>query len=178
METPEVAVSDSMHELAADAAARSAYAAAIRLLARREHSRAELRRKLHAKGHAQACIDAAIDKAADAGQQYDARFAESFVRDRLQRGQGARKIRADLRARGVDGDAACAALPTDDAFWHDRARAALAKRFGPAPPASAAEWAKQARFLAARGFPESIARRAVAPQGAASAADADFRAEL
>lgn len=162
-----------MHELAADAAARSAYDAAIRLLARREHSRAELRRKLRAKGHAQACIDAAIGKAADAGQQSDCRFAECFVRDRLQRGQGARKIRADLRARGIDDDDARAAIPTGDAFWEERACAALAKRFGPAPPATASEWAKRARFLIARGFPESTARRAAAPEGAESTANAD-----
>ncbi len=136
-----------------------AYQAGIRYLARREHSRAELRRKLAGKGFAEPAVDAALGRLADAGLQSDERFAENFVRSALRRGQGAVKIRAALRQRGVDEDIAAALLDLGDAFWWQQAAAAIAKRFGSDAPADRREWAKRARFLAGRGFSADIAGR-------------------
>ena len=77
-------------------------AQAVRLLARREHSQVELARKLEAKGHDSDVAKQVVTELACQGLQSDRRFVEAFVRSRLGRGQGERKIRADLYARGID----------------------------------------------------------------------------
>ena len=60
-------------------------ARAVRLLARREHSRAELRQKLRLKHRNEAplsdeLLDAVLDKLVEDGYQSDKRFAELLVR--------------------------------------------------------------------------------------------------
>ena len=137
------------------------YVAAVRLLARREHSRLELRRKLLARGHSAEVVESTLTRLAEDGHQSDARFAESFVRSRMARGQGLLKIGAGLRERGVDDGIAATLLQLGDAEWGRLATAALRKRFGDAPAAGRAEWAKRVRFLAGRGFSSDIARRAL-----------------
>lgn len=140
----------------------SARAQAIRLLARRDHSRKELCAKLRARGHAMPAIDTAVAELADAGLQSDSRFVEGFVRSALARGQGEIKIRAALRQRGIDDDMATPHLELDDAQWRELAAAALAKRFGTALAEDRAKLAQRLRFLAQRGFPFEVAMRTVA----------------
>ena len=132
-----------------------ARAQAIRLLARREHSRRELCGKLTRRGHALEVAEIVVDELAEQGLQSEARFVEVFVRTALARGQGPLKIRAGLRARGVDGGLAEGALDsaTD---WDALARAALSKRFGEGPAQGRSEWGRRARFLAGRGFPSDV----------------------
>ena len=147
-------------------ATQEARAHATRLLARREHSRRELCAKLAARGYEVHAIDAALAELASRGLQSDARFVEGFVRSALARGQGERKIRAGLRQRGIDDGLASPHLALDDAQWGERAAKALCKRFGAAPPGDCAERARQARFLAGRGFPSAVALRAIAARPA------------
>ena len=130
--------------------------AAVRLLARREHSRRELERKLGQRGHAHELIDDVVDGLVAAGLQSDERFTESFVRSAIARGQGPLKIRARLTERGIDDAMVSAALDRDGDWWK-LASSAVAKRFGPTPPADRSAWAKRARFLAGRGFPSDVA---------------------
>jgi regulatory protein len=80
----------------------------------------------------------------------DERFASAIARSRSQRFGDAR-IRYDLRKFGVADDVSAAALSTLSETEVSRADAVRSKRFA-ALPASAAERAKQARFLQARGF--------------------------
>jgi len=126
---------------------------AIALLARRDHSRAELARKLQAQVAPEddaAELDRVLDRLQADGKLSDGRFAASFVRQRAER-FGATRIRHDLRARGVSAELSTQLtqdLRTQEA---DRLRALWSKRFGHAP-ADARQWAKQARFLAQRGF--------------------------
>ena len=134
--------------------------AAVRLLARREHSRRELERKLGQRGHPRDLIEDVVDGLANAGMQSDERFAESFVRSAVARGQGPLKLRARLRECGVEDTLASAAID-GDFDWRALASAAVAKRFGPAPPVNRADWAKRARFLASRGFSSDIAASAI-----------------
>ena len=134
---------------------------AVRLLARREHSRLELRRKLASRGHAPRAAEAALAGLAEGGLQSDERFAASYVRTALERGHGMHKIRAGLRQRGIEPALANDALDLDAEAWQQRAAAAVRKRFGDAPPETAAEWAKRARFLAGRGFGAAVAAAAV-----------------
>jgi len=123
---------------------------AIRLLARREHTRAELAQKLAPHGTAEE-IASVLTELARAGLQSDARFAESYVKSQASR-LGLARLRQTLRSRGVAAELIetqleSAELPDEMA----RAAAVWTKKFS-APAADAREWAKQARFLQGRGF--------------------------
>ena len=77
-------------------------AAAVDLLARREHSEAELRRKLRRKGFHRGACDHALTVMADRGYQSDRRFAQAWLRQRM-RGKGVsrRAALAALADKGV-----------------------------------------------------------------------------
>lgn len=123
---------------------------ALDLLARREHSRLELERKLTSRDHADALVGAVLDELEAEGLLADARFAAEFIRTRVTRGQGPLRIRAELRQRGVtDYEAALQSAGCD---WVRLARAARVRRFGDETAESYREKARQARFLAQRGF--------------------------
>ncbi len=134
---------------------------AVRLLARREHSTDELRRKLKRRGYGQTTIDEVVSRLSKAESVSDARFAESFVRVRSERGQGPLRIRAELRDRGVTDVLVEEVLTTTSEFWLERANRARTKRFGAAVPATRDAWNRQARFLAQRGFPADLIYRAL-----------------
>ncbi|HTY03003.1 MAG TPA: recombination regulator RecX [Rhodocyclaceae bacterium] len=127
---------------------------ALRLLARREHSRAELKRKLATHGTDEDIANV-LTQLETEGLLSDARAAAAFVRTRANR-FGAARLRQDLRRRGLDPDLATAA--TDQGDELQRARAVWAKKFGSAPT-DAREWAQQARFLQGRGFAVEVIRK-------------------
>ena len=135
--------------------------AAVRLLARREHTKEELRRKLTRRGHPQACVESVVAALDDASYVSDARFAEGFVRVRAERGQGPLRIRAELRERGVADALADEVLTETGEYWLGRAQAARRKRFGAAVPTDRGDWNRQARFLAQRGYPSDLIFRAL-----------------
>ena len=91
------------------------------------------------------------------------RFTEQYVASRLDRGHGPRRIREELRRRGIDAAAAGEALGRDDRFWSGQASRARSKRFGEAMPADYREWVRQARFLERRGFTTEQIRSALGP---------------
>ncbi len=136
--------------------------AAIRLLARREHSTDELRRKLKRRGYGAQTIDEVVTTLRSSESVSDARFAESFARVRSERGQGPLRIRAELRERGVTDVLVDEVLTTTSEYWLSAgATEPSCKRFGEAPPATRDEWNRQARFLAQRGFPADLIYRAL-----------------
>ena len=137
--------------------------AAVRLLARREHSRLELARKLASRGHPDGLIEEIVGDLARAGLQSDDRFAQAFVRSALDRGHGPLKIRAGLTQRGVDSDTADFDLDAEE--WSERAASALRKRFGLAPVENRADWARRARFLTGRGFPSDVVAKVLDSSG-------------
>ncbi|MGC9456409.1 MAG: regulatory protein RecX [Halothiobacillaceae bacterium] len=136
---------------------------AIRLLARREHGRAELARKLRDRGHECEQVDAALDELQARDWLSDQRYAESFLRSRLEKRQGPLKIRSDLRAGGVADEIIEQVLAEQEIDWLELARAQLLRRFGAAPPPDARERARRFRHLQARGFPGDVARQALDP---------------
>lgn len=152
---------------------------ALTLLARREHSRRELVDKLRARRDAReidpARIEAVVAELADAGLQSDARCAEMLVRSRIERGQGPLRVRADLRDAGIAAELAETLLEAEDDGWPDRLRALAERRFGPEPPEDVRAWGRRARFLASRGFPESMVRDVLGdvPYAASARAAAD-----
>ncbi|GAB2780093.1 recombination regulator RecX [Halomonas shantousis] len=133
---------------------------AIRLLGRREYSRAELMTRLRARGHESVAINEALDALAEQGLQSDTRFAEVFVRSRIMRGQGPVKIRAELGARGIDSSLIAMSLEAVEVDWQQLACETLARRFD-GPGQGPRERARRERFLAGRGFDFSQVRYAL-----------------
>jgi len=134
---------------------------ALRWLAQREHSRHELRDKLLRASGGEvdtAEVEALLDQLAARGQLSDQRFVESRVHTRQAR-FGNRRIEQELRQRGVlpDADLRRQLRATELA----RAREVWRKKFG-GTAGDAAGRARQARFLAARGFSAEVVRKVVA----------------
>jgi regulatory protein len=130
---------------------------AIRLLARREHTRVELARKLAGLGTPEE-IEAVLADMEASQLQSDNRTAENYLRSNASR-LGTSRLRHTLKTRGVapemiEDQLAQADLPNEI----ERARAAWSRKFS-AAPADAKEWARQARFLQSRGFAGDIVRK-------------------
>ena len=138
---------------------------ALRLLARREHSRAELERKLAPQvddtpeASAAERIRAALDELAARGLLSDQRTAESVLRSQGAR-HGSRRLEQTLRAKGLDAELVTATLQQARTTELERAREVWRRRFGSAPT-DPAERARQMRFLAGRGFEPEVIRRVV-----------------
>jgi regulatory protein len=132
--------------------AKAVEAAAVRLLARREHSTEELRRKLLTKGYPAETIGPVIEKLAGKRLVSDERFVASFVHHHARRGQGPVRIRAELRQQGIPDSHVEEALRSADIDWAQLAREVRRRRFGATAPRALGERAKQARFLQYRGF--------------------------
>lgn len=158
-------------------AAPSLKARALQLLAQREHSAAELRRKLldHALDKlgaampeaepgrrarapgagAEAEVEALLAWLQQHGHLSDTRFVESRLRARAPR-YGNLRLRSELARHGVSPSPEEAEALAASEFA--RARGVWERKFG-AAPADAAGRARQARFLAGRGFTPDVIRR-------------------
>ncbi len=134
---------------------------ALRLLARREHSVCELRAKLARRGQDGGAVDAVLAELVAEGLLSDARFAEAYVRARVDRGYGPLRIRAELAERGVAEPLVQAALAAAEVDWAALAARVRQRRFGAAPPRDWPERARQMRFLQGRGYPQSLVRACV-----------------
>jgi regulatory protein len=160
-------------------AQRSLRARALQWLSQREQSRSELRRKLmpHAVAEAAAAaesggpptelapaarVDALLDWLEAHKYLSQERFVESRVHARASR-FGNLRIRQELQQHQVALSSEAAQALRDSEL--ERARAVLARKFS-APPAGMAERAKQARFLAGRGFSPEVIARALRRDGA------------
>lgn len=130
---------------------------ALRLLARREHSRAELERKLAAHASEPGELAQALDELSALGLINEDRVAASLLHRRAPR-LGAARVLQEMKARGLGAAALADAAAQLRETELERARAVWQKKFG-APAASLAERAKQARFLASRGFSGDVVRR-------------------
>ena len=135
--------------------------AALKRLARREHSRFELEEKLSALGTAEE-IAAVLDHLEQTGLLSDERMTAAYLSSHAAR-QGTMKLRHTLRSKGIAAeliDAGLAAagetLPSEEA----RALAVWRRKFAHTP-VDAREWAKQARFLESRGFSSDAIRKAL-----------------
>jgi regulatory protein len=129
-----------------------ARATALDLLARREHSEQELAQKLAVRGIDGGLVKTTIAALVAEGLLSNARYAESFIHSRFQRGQGPQKIRAELRAHGVDDGMIDSGLAGYEARWQESIEQVRMKKFGPLRPDSLRERNRQTRFLLQRGF--------------------------
>ncbi|AWU99276.1 recombination regulator RecX [Burkholderia sp. JP2-270] len=129
---------------------RSLKGRALGYLSRREYSRTELARKLAPYVGEDESVEPVLDALEKEGWLSDARFAESLVHRRASR-VGVARIVSELKRHAV-GDTLVEEVNAQlrETEWA-RAQAVWRKKFG-ALPQTPAERAKQARFLAARGF--------------------------
>jgi regulatory protein len=132
---------------------------ALRLLARREHSRTELARKLAQAGFADHDIDPLLDEFEEKNWLSDRRFAESWIADHRAK-SGSVKLAYELRQRGVSDEIIGAVLNENRDSEAERAREVWRKKFS-MPPADAADRARQIRFMQTRGFTLDVIRQAL-----------------
>lgn len=133
---------------------------ALKLLARREHSRLELWRKLEKAAESADLLAQVLDELASEDWQSDERFAESFSRQRIEAGYGPLRIRSELEQRGVSGDSqALSTLADDD--WVSMALEQRQRRFGADAPRDWKDKGRQGRFLAQRGYSRSQVEKAL-----------------
>ena len=136
-------------------------AAAVRLLARREHSTGELRRKLLSRGHTASAIEPVLDKLSGKKLVSDDRYVASFVHHHARRGQGPIRIRAELRQQGIPDERIEQELQAGGTDWRGLAGEVRRRKFGAGLPKALSERAKQARFLQYRGFDADQIRAAL-----------------
>ena len=135
-------------------------ARALRLLARREHTRQELEGKLSPHAGSSEDLKGLLAGLKQKNQLSEERFAEERAR-RLSRKYGAARIRQDLKAKGVSEELIERVSPADEL---ERARAILERKYR-VPATSREERAKRMRFLQSRGFSSEIIFKLLSARG-------------
>ncbi|MDQ7010324.1 MAG: regulatory protein RecX, partial [Mariprofundaceae bacterium] len=129
---------------------QQAYDDAVRLLSRREYCEAEMRARLHAREYSSACIAEVLQSLKQNDYLNERRFAESFLRMRLARGDSLWLATAKARQRGVAEDVLDAVVDAlGKAFDAEAACATLLNRRDPAGRRFEDEktWRRHARYL-------------------------------
>ncbi len=135
---------------------------ALRLLTRRDHSRAELIGKLKRKGFSEAPIARVIEECRQYSYLDDERYAHQLVRQMLERGYGRRRIHQSMSAKGLDGDLSARVLESHctDQAQTEQCRQVLRKKLAATRPDGRGKSLESRlyRFLLGRGFPPEIIR--------------------
>jgi regulatory protein len=132
---------------------------ALRLLSQREHSRTELERKLSPHEEVPGELAKALDELQARDFINDGRAVDSVVNRRSGK-LGSARIKQELAAKGLSGEAVAEAMANLKDSELSRAKEVWRKKFGSAPQ-DPQEKAKQMRFLLSRGFPSEVVRRTV-----------------
>ena len=130
---------------------------ALRYLAAREYSRLELANKLQKYEEIEGELTTALDELEAKGFISEARVVASTLHQKAPR-FGAARVLHDLKAKGVDSAKLAEAASSLKDTEFDRALTVWQRKFD-APFANPNEYAKQARFLAARGFAGEVVGR-------------------
>jgi len=125
-------------------------ARALRLLARREHSRLELQRKLAPHAQDPDELENLIADLVRRGWLSEQRVVEQLIHARRAK-FGSQRIRQQLLEKGVAEELVAQALPQLRDGDVEAARALWQRKFGKLPR-DTAERAKQVRFMQSRGF--------------------------
>jgi regulatory protein len=134
--------------------ARSLKGRALQLLSQREHSRAELERKLATHEEVPGELVKALDELQARDFINDDRVIESVINHRSSK-FGVARLKQELAAKGLSGEAVSGALAVLKDSELERAQAVWLKKFGQ-PAQDPRERAKQARFLLTRGFSADV----------------------
>ena len=135
---------------------------AIALLAIQEQARRGLAKKLclrfFAPGDAE-LVEAVLDELENQKYLSDERYAIARLHTRSLR-YGDRRLREELRHKGLDSELIDNAMGTIEKSELERARAVWTRKFG-ASPQDRKEHARQVRFLASRGFSFSVIEQVI-----------------
>ncbi len=134
---------------------------ALRLLGNREYSRTELQRKLASFEEVPGSLADVLDDLQAKGVISGQRVLESVVNRRAGK-LGAARIGQELRSKGLEPQAVTDAVAALLASEFERAQAVWSKKFANVS-GDTKDYARQARFLAARGFSGDVIRRVLAP---------------
>jgi regulatory protein len=137
-------------------------ARALRLLARREHTRQELENRLSPHAGSSAELQSLISGLRQKNQLSEERFAEGRARQ-LARKYGAARIRQDLKAKGVSEELISRFSSSENEM--QKAKEILERKYR-TPPATREEKAKRMRFLQSRGFSSEIIFKLLSSRGA------------
>jgi regulatory protein len=130
---------------------------ALRYLAAREYSRLELEQKLKAYEEVEGELKAALDDLETKGFISEARVVESTLNQKASR-FGAARLLHTLKAKGINAGVMLDVADQLRETEFDRAMEVWTRKFGE-PYSSPSEYAKQARFLASRGFSGEVVGR-------------------
>ena len=136
---------------------------ALRLLSQREHSRQELERKLAGHETEPGQLAKALDELQARGFISEARVIESVIHRRAGK-LGTTRVRQELAAKGLSGEAVAQALEGLRETELARAREVWTRKFGE-PARDPKEKARQIRFMVSRGFAAEVVRRVVQGPG-------------
>lgn len=100
----------------------------VYLLSRRDYSEYELRQKLQQKEYDELEIEQTIEKVQSQNWQSDERFCQHFIRYRSSQGYGPRRIRQELRLKGVKGDLISIELEGCEVDWFEIAERLFEKK--------------------------------------------------
>ena len=138
----------------------------MKLLARREYSRAELNRKAHQKGYDNRLITILLDEFEANDYISDQRYARAFVKDKFSINRwGPIKIKSHLIKKGIDkkiADQVITSFITDDEMF-STCQKLLSKKAShfKREDDQYKRQQKMMRYLASRGFPSYICIKAV-----------------
>ena len=93
-----------------------------------------------------------LDHLVSENLQSDTRYAESFLRQRFNRGRGPLRIRQEMRQKGISDAKIQAAMDSEDYDWYAKAERVLHRKFGAEPAPDIHEKARRSRFMQYRGF--------------------------
>ena len=127
-------------------------ATAMRLLARREHSRLELKNKLENRGFEEIAVSTLLDRLENENLLSDKRFTRFFIENRSLTGYGPNRIRFELANRGVSQAIANDLIEEANIDWNQCSLDLIQKKYGTDKPKNFSDWAKRARYLERRGF--------------------------
>ena len=131
-------------------------AVAIRLLARREHSRLELHTKLLRYTDQSTLIDLLLDYCIENNYLNNQRYTDSYLRLRSQKGFGLNRIKQELKEKGINDHLLKQALINEPQDWFELASTTYKKKYHQDLPTDFMEKQKERnkryRFMSYRGF--------------------------
>ena len=141
-----------MHVETPQALVQQIYHQAIRYLSYREYAIDELRLKLHKKFDSEREITQVIDRLLHEDLLCEHRYAESYIRARVNKGFGPLHIFRELLNRGIKKNIVDKALNESEIVWADEIFKVWNKKYKHLPVDDPQDKMLQWRFLQYRGF--------------------------
>ncbi|GAA0857760.1 regulatory protein RecX [Aliiglaciecola litoralis] len=123
-----------------------------RLLSRREHSQVEIINKLLLKGLDESLIRQQLTLFVEKDIQSDVRFVESFIRSKVQKGQGKQRIEMALKQHNIDENVIAQGFAENFQDFNQIALHVYRKKYADKPIVDWQDKQKRMRFLQYRGF--------------------------